>query len=118
MKKHDAILIGGLLALALVLFGLFFLLRQDGDTVIVRVDGVEVARYRLSQDGEYVLNGGSNTLKIENGGVRLIDANCPDLLCVRQGVIRYAGQTITCLPNRLTVTVSGRQNGGVDLQSR
>ena len=119
MKKRDWILIGGLLALALVLTGLFFLLRQGGSYVVVRVDGAEVARYSLSQDGQYDLNGGTNVLRIENGSAYLVSADCPDLLCVKQGKIRYGGKTITCLPNRLTVTVytTGSQNE-VDLVSK
>ena len=43
------------------------------------------------------------------------EANCPDHICVRQGKIHYTGQVITCLPNRLTVTIEGGEDGGVDL---
>ena len=117
MKKRDWILIGSLLALALITTGLFFLLRQGGEAEVVRVNGEEVARYSLSQNGEYPLNGGTNVLRIENGEAFLISADCPDLLCVKQGKIRYKGQTITCLPNRLTVTVDSPRSGGVDLIS-
>ena len=117
MKKRDWILIGGLLVLALILMGLFLLLRQDGAYVVIRVDGTEVARYSLSQDGQYELNGGTNVLRIENGSAYLVSADCPDLLCVKQGKIRYSGQTITCLPNRLTVTVCAADKGTVDLVS-
>lgn len=117
MKKRDWILIGGLLVLALILMGLFLLLRQGGAYVVIRVDGTEVARYSLSQDGQYELNGGTNVLRIENGSAYLVSADCPDLLCVKQGKIRYSGQTITCLPNRLTVTVYAAGNGTVDLVS-
>ena len=117
MKKRDWILIGGLLVLALILIGLFLLLRQDGAYVVIRVDGTEVARYSLSQDGQYELNGGTNVLRIENGSAYLVSADCPDLLCVKQGKIRYSGQTITCLPTRLTVTVCAADKGTVDLVS-
>ena len=34
-------------------------------------------------------------------------ADCPDELCVRQGWIEYDGQSIICLPNKITVMVSG-----------
>ena len=59
-------------------------------------------------------NGGSNILVIEGGQAWLSEANCPDLLCVHQGKIRYTGQSIICLPNRLTVTVEGGEDDGVD----
>lgn len=117
MKKRDWILIGALLALSGVLLGLLLLLRQEGGYVVVRINGAEAGRYSLSQEGEYPLNGGTNLLRIEDGAAFLIDANCPDQLCVKQGKVRYNGQTITCLPNRLTVTVYGTQEQGVDLVS-
>lgn len=107
MKKRDWSLIGGLLFLALVLWGALALFRREGAYVVVRVDGRETARYSLTRDGEYPLNGGTNVLRIQDGKAWLVSADCPDLLCVKQGKICYEGQTITCLPNRLTVTVCG-----------
>ena len=81
---------------------------------MVRVDGQVTERHSLAEDGVFPLNGGTNTLVIENGEAYLCAADCPDHLCVKQGKIRYDGQTITCLPNRLTVTVEGGKSDGVD----
>lgn len=119
MKKHfwDVLLIGGCLALALVLFLTSHFGQEGGAGVIVRVEGEEVARYSLYQNGTYPLNGGTNTLVIENGAAWLSHANCPDELCVKQGKIRLNGQVITCLPNKLTVTVYGAAQNHVDLVS-
>ena len=109
--SRDLALIGFLLLLSAGLFLGLRLGKSAGAGVVVRVDGQEVARYSLSRDGRYELNGGSNILVIEQGEAYLIDANCPDKLCVRQGKIRSTGQVITCLPNRLTVTVYGADSG-------
>ena len=103
------LLLSGVLYLALNLG------RQEGGVAVVRVDGVEVERHSLSVNGTFPLNGGSNILVIEDGKAWLSDADCPDLLCVKQGKIHYTGQVITCLPNRLTVTVEGGESDGVDL---
>lgn len=107
----------GLIGFFLLLSGALFLLLRLGGTpgaeVVVRVDGQETARYSLAADGRYELNGGSNILIIRDGAAWLEDANCPDKLCVKQGKIHVSGQVITCLPNRLTVTVTGGE-GGVD----
>ena len=106
-----------ILALLLLAGGLALALRlgrEAGGVAVVRVDGQETERHALSVDGVFPLNGGSNVLVIENGEAFLSEANCPDLLCVKQGKIRYTGQTITCLPNRLTVTVEGGESDGVD----
>ena len=73
--------------------------------MIVAVNGDEIGRYSLAVDGKYSLNNGSNLLIIENGRAKMIDANCPDKLCIKEGWVKYTGQCITCLPNKLTVTV-------------
>jgi hypothetical protein len=116
MKKRDMILIASILAIALVLLLVVQLTREEGAYVLVRVDGQETGRFSLSEDGTYELNGGTNILRIENGVAYLTDANCPDQLCVHQGKISMTGQVITCLPNKLTVSVYGTEES-VDLVS-
>ena len=119
MNKHPASkkrladigIIAGLLILAGVLLFLYFNKGQEGAGVIVRVDGVETARYSLSESGRYELNGGTNILVIEDGAAYMLQADCPDHICVSQGKIRCTGQCITCLPNKLTVTVYGTDQG-------
>ena len=113
--RADLIVIAALLLLALILFLAFRFSRREGGVAVVRVDGVEVERHSLSVDGTFSLNGGSNILVIEDGKAFLSEANCPDHICVKQGKIHYTGQVITCLPNRLTVTVEGGESDGVDL---
>ena len=109
MKKKDLILIAAILAIILLAFGLMPLFQAEGAYVIVRLNGEEAARYSLAEDGEYELNGGTNILRIEGGRAYLLDASCPDKLCVNQGAITRTGETITCLPNKLTVTVYGAE---------
>ena len=116
-KNWDLLLVGGCLLLAGVLFAFFRLTSGEGAGVVVRVNGEETGRYGLYENGTYALNGGSNTLVIENGNAWLSHANCPDALCVRQGKIHANGQVITCLPNKLTVTVYGSEENEVDLIS-
>lgn len=116
MKKRDIILIASILAVAIALFLLVELTKEEGAGVVVKVDGVEIAEYSLSKNGTYPLNGGTNILVIEDGRAYLSDANCPDKLCVHQGKISRTGEVITCLPNKLTVTVFGAEES-VDLIS-
>ncbi len=111
----DLILIAVVVVLILASFLVVNLIKEEGDYVVVRIDGIEVARYDLSKDDEYTLNGGTNVLRIEGGKAYLVSATCPDHLCVKQGKIDQSGETITCLPNRLTVTVYGKGKGDVEL---
>ena len=113
--RPELILIAALLVLAGVLYLALNLGRREGGVAVVRVNGVEMERHALAVDGTFSLNGGSNILVIQDGQAWLSEADCPDLLCVKMGKIHYAGQVITCLPNRLTVTVEGGESNGVDL---
>lgn len=112
--KADLLLIGALLLAALLSFLALRLWRVEGAVAVVRVNGVEIERHALDEDGVFPLNGGSNLLVIRDGEAAVVEADCPDLLCVRQGKIRYRGQTIICLPNRLSVTIEGGEESGLD----
>ena len=120
MKKRDLILIGIVLAIALTALGIIQLFKKPGAYVVVQIDKVEVARYSLSVDGEYVLNGGTNVLKIENGEAWMLEANCPTkggTRCTAQGKISKTTESITCQPNNLSVIVYGADKAEVDLVS-
>ena len=111
MKLRDIILIAAILVVALAAFLFVELGKEEGARVIVAVEGNEIATYSLFDNGEYALNGGTNILHIEDGVAWLVDADCPDKLCVHQGKIDKTGEVITCLPNKLTVTVKGADSG-------
>lgn len=87
---------------------------EEGSYALVRCEGVEIGRYPLLSDGTYSLNGGTNSIEIKGGRVHMMDADCPDRLCINQGWVHFTGQCLTCLPNRLTVTVVGGDDS-VDL---
>ena len=115
--RADVIVISAILLVSLLALLLTFLLRKPGAYAVVEINGAVAAEYPLSENGVFVLNGGTNTLVIENGEVYLKNSDCPDHTCERTGKVRYVGQTIVCLPNKLTVTVMGDAEGGVDLIS-
>ena len=120
LRRADVIVIASIILLSIIFLLFTFLFRKEGDYVDVEVDGVKIGEYYLSDEGSYILNGGTNTLVIENGEAYLINSNCPDRTCEATGIsgkIRYVGQTIVCLPNMLSVTVRGNSEDGVDLVS-
>lgn len=109
LKRGDLYLMVGCLLAALVCCGLWRLFRRDGAAVVVEQDGREIARYVLSEDRTERIEGegGYNTLVIEGGQAWLSEADCPNQLCVKTGKIRYAGQSIVCLPHKLAVRIVG-----------
>ena len=112
----DIILICILLVLALSVFLVVELTRREGAYVVVSIDGGEVCRYSLSEDGEFTLNGGTNTFVILGGKAYISEADCPDGLCVSQGKISRTGQTVVCLPNRVMLRIVGADEADVELE--
>jgi hypothetical protein len=116
--RADILVIAGILILALSLLAFSVLTREEGAVAVVEIDGVKVGEYSLSVDGTYPLNGGTNVLVIENGVAYLNYSNCPDHTCENTGKIHYVGQTIICLPNLLSITITGdATSDGVDFVS-
>ena len=111
-RKHTTLVRDTLLILTLLLIGiiLLFVLRgrsNEGSYVIIMYQNEEKARFSLASDGFYDINNGKNRIEILGGKVRMTYADCPDELCIRQGWIEFDGQSIICLPNKITVMVSG-----------
>lgn len=110
MKVREIIIIVGILLISLASYLIIEFTKKPGETVIVKVNGTEVATYSLNVDGIYEINNGTNILHIEDGYAWLDDANCPDKLCVKSGRISKDGETITCLPNKVSIIVSGEKD--------
>ena len=123
MKKRDFILIGAILAVILVSLAVITLVRRDGAYVVVRVDGEVVEKYSLSEDGEYKLNGGTNTLRIENGEAWMSEADCPTLgntRCTAHRKIKYTTEWIWCQYNKVLLTIEGdgaeQDSDGIEIE--
>ena len=112
-RKMDIIVIGSLLVVSLLVLLIATVTRVPGATVVVEIDGNQVAEYPLDLNGTYTLNGGTNVLVIENGRAYLNYSNCPDHTCERSK-IQYVGQKIVCLPNLVTVSITGESDDAVD----
>ena len=104
---RDIILIVAVLSAGVVLLIVTGSRGKAGSYAVVMVRNNETARYSLLTDGIYTINGGTNTIEIKDGKVRMTEAECPNHLCVRQGWISFSGQSIVCLPNELSVTITG-----------
>ena len=73
----DIILIAVLLVVGISVLLVANLTKEEGDMVVVSVDGRIVAEYPLSLDATYYLNNGTNVLVIEDGCAYMREANCP-----------------------------------------
>jgi hypothetical protein len=104
MKRNDLLLI---LVLALAGIIAFFATRPGtaATTAQVYADGALKWESPLSAAGVYEING--VTVSIEDGRARVLSSDCRDQTCVKMGAIDLAGESIVCLPNRVSVVLSG-----------
>ena len=81
MKKRDILIICGILVFAGLLLLIINLTKKPGAGVIVRINGVEVAKYSFDNEGTYELNGGTNILIIKDNDTFFAAASSSFLLC-------------------------------------
>lgn len=116
MRKNDIIIIAGIGILALTLIALLTFHQKEGAKVLVSVDGKVIKELDLHKDQEFLIETGEdkNILQIKDGYATMIEANCPDLLCVHQKGISKEGESIICLPHKVIVTIIGGEDSNID----
>lgn len=109
MKKNDWILILTTLIFSLLIWVIYSqLIQKEGDYVVVSVDGEIVYEFSLDEEIDMEIEGvnnGSNHLLIKGGKASIVDATCPDKLCVHQKSISKDKETIVCLPNKVVIEI-------------
>jgi hypothetical protein len=118
LGKNDLIFIV-LLAAALAALLLYVNLAGSGAGAFVQVtvDGAAYGTYPLSvrQEVDIVIDGvTTNVLIIEDNRADMVDADCPDRLCVHQKAISKNNETIVCLPNKVVVQITGGEESEFD----
>ena len=74
--------------------------------VIIHCDGEVFAEYPMTETRTVDVKG-HNKVEITPQYVRVIYADCPDKLDVKQGKISSVGSIIICMPNKMTVRIAG-----------
>ncbi len=73
---------------------------QDGQILrSISLDQVSET-YRFTVEAA---DGGYNIVEVSPGAIAIVEADCPDRLCVLQGRITDSLLPITCLPHRLVI---------------
>ena len=109
--KKDIIIIALALLAALALYLVSSLTASDAvTTVVATVDGTEVLRRPLVMNADYEIpgkEGPHNVIRVENGQVYMLEANCRDGLCIQQGRMKNTAKRIVCMPNGVVVSLEG-----------
>ena len=111
MKKNDWLLAAGITGLALMILAFQIL-------TVVSIDGNPYGTYDLNTDQTVNINE-SNQIRIQDRTVRMIEADCPDQICVNHLAISRDGESIICLPNKVVIAIeAGDTRNEIDSISR
>jgi len=115
MKRSDRITAAIILSAVAVLAVMWVVMHHaSGSVATVRVDGKVVATFDLTSTAPRTLRvaGAIGPVDIATdgeGSIRVVDATCPDQICVKTHPARSPGDQIICVPNHMIITVeSGR----------
>ncbi len=118
MRKNAVwIVIFAVIAAICAVFALFY--KRPGDTAQILRNGEVIETIALTgieEPYEFTVegwSGGTNTVRVENGRIAIIDADCPDKVCVDTGYISDGSRTIVCMPHRISVRIVGA-DGDID----
>lgn len=114
LRRNDFILILCVILIAGILLIIFAIARDEtAHEVIIQVDGEVYETLSLTEDQVLQIND-TNTFEIAEGQGRMVQADCPDQLCIHQSPIDRNQQSIVCLPNRVVITVESDLEDDVD----
>ena len=80
----------------------------SASTVTITLAGETYGEYSLGENREIEVfqKDASNLVEIKDGLVRMKEANCPDLYCVKHKAIKDKNEIIVCLPHKLVVEIN------------
>jgi len=136
LSPFDIVAIVTAVILALSFIGFSYAVRERGNYITIRLVGTvtdcaSVLKLEYSPDNGnpkmIEIYGGSHTLplnknatitvffpeskiktiRIEYDAVKILYTHCLNQICRHAGAVRYAGQSIKCIPKRLIITVIG-----------
>ncbi len=81
--------------------------REEGSVVLVYKDAELFGRFDLSEDCVIVIDE-HNTIEINDNKAGIIEADCPDKRCVKQGFSN--SMPIICMPNKLVIRFENKSD--------
>ncbi len=121
--KTWIIILAGVFLLGLIGTLIVFFRPTENKIANLYVDGVCIRSIDLSsvtEPYEFTVetDHGSNTVRVEQGRIAVISADCADGTCIRTGWIGERANPIVCLPHRLVIRIESDVVGDVDAVAR
>ena len=108
-KKAALIFAAAVLICAAVIIFKGFITSKNR-TAVIYLNGeivreIELDSLRSPVEFEIASDGGVNRVRAERGRIRMLSADCPDKICVKQGWIENGAVPIVCLPHKITIEI-------------
>lgn len=115
MKKWDVIIIIFLIIISFIPETVIFITtynKYNSFYVEVYSKGKLYKKLPLKKDAKKITftvkdELGTNVIEIDKAQVKIIDADCPDKICVKAHGISKPGEALICLPHKLVVKIIG-----------
>lgn len=125
MKRGDVLLIGLVIVIALAFLVPRWMSKDNSEinhnnderVAKITVDGKLFKTVKLTKEEQTIdikTEYGYNILKIHDYGMEIVDADCPDKVCLTFGFVERNGGTIVCLPHKLLIEIEGGPSGEGD----
>jgi hypothetical protein len=114
-KKWDIIIIILLILLSFIpeiILGTMMGKNYDNTYAEITVEGklykkILLSEHRGEEEFKVKTEDGYNLIVLKDNSIAIIDADCPDKVCMKPGFISKPGESLVCLPHKLMVEVKG-----------
>ncbi len=104
LSKADVILF--ILIIAVAFAGIFWMAGAgDAQSAVIRVNGKIVKEVGLDVDQSFWV--GDVRFEVKDREIAFIESDCPGQECVHAGWLHSPGSSMACLPNKVSVTLTG-----------
>jgi hypothetical protein len=115
MKKFLNLKEAAIIAIILIIcFLALFIVNsgKNGKYAVISSDGNEILRLELDKDRQNitVANAENIVFEVKDGAIFVTETDCHDKICLKTGAVSKNGQSIVCLPKKITVKIIGEDS--------
>lgn len=110
LSVGDVTLVAVLLAAGSLAAALMWCRQPPAEVCVITAEAAQL-ELKLPVDTTLEFRGpvGRTVVRVAGRTARIVESDCPDKLCVRQGAVIRSGQAAICVPNRVVVRLTGRE---------